>query len=67
MNLHYVVKELYYQRRRTIISVLGLSIGIALFIILNALSLAYREAARAPLKEIGADITVQRPGMSPRN
>ena len=66
MNLHYVVKELYYQRRRTIISVLGLSIGIALFLILNALSLAYREAARAPLKEIGADITVQRPGNVPQ-
>ena len=66
MNLHYVVKELYYQRRRTIISVLGLSVGIALFIILNALSLAYREAARAPLKEIGADITVQRPGNVPQ-
>jgi putative ABC transport system permease protein len=66
MNLHYVVKELYYQRRRTIISILGLSIGIALFLILNALSLAYREAARAPLKEIGADITVQRPGNVPQ-
>ena len=65
MNLPYVVKELYYQRRRTIISVVGLSVGIALFIILNALSLAYREAARAPLKEIGADITVQRPGNVP--
>jgi ABC-type antimicrobial peptide transport system permease subunit len=65
MNLHYVVKELYYQRRRTIISIVGLSVGIALFIILNALSLAYREAARAPLKEIGADITVQRPGNVP--
>jgi lipoprotein-releasing system permease protein len=65
MNLRYVIKELYYQRRRTIISVVGLSVGIALFIILNALSLAYREAARAPLKEIGADITVQRPGNVP--
>jgi ABC-type antimicrobial peptide transport system permease subunit len=65
MNFRYVVKELYYQRRRTIISVFGLSIGIALFIILNALSLAYHEAARAPLKEIGADITVQRAGNVP--
>jgi putative ABC transport system permease protein len=34
-------------------------------IILNALSLAYRQAAQAPLKEIGADITVQRPGDVP--
>jgi len=65
MNINYVFKELYHQRRRTIIAVAGLSIGIALFIILNALSLAYREAARAPLAEIGADITVQRPGNVP--
>ena len=65
MHLHYVIKELYHQRRRTIISILGLSIGIALFVILNALSLAYHEAARAPLKEVGADITVQRSGNVP--
>ena len=65
MNLPYVIKELYHQRRRTIISILGLSIGIALLVILNALSLAYHEAARAPLKEVGADITVQRPGNVP--
>jgi lipoprotein-releasing system permease protein len=65
MNLRYVFKELTHQKRRTVISVLGLSIGIALFVILNALSLAYHEAARAPLKEVGADITVQRPGNVP--
>ena len=65
MNINYIVKELYYRKRRTIISVLGLSIGVAIFLILNALSLAYHEAARAPLKEIGADITVQRPGNVP--
>jgi len=46
-------------------AVIGLSIGIAILIVLNALSLAYHEAARAPLKEIGADITVQRPGNVP--
>jgi putative ABC transport system permease protein len=66
MNLRYVVKELIQQKRRTIISILGLSIGIALLVILNALSLAYYEAARAPLKEVGADITVQRPGNVPQ-
>ncbi len=65
MNLSYVVRELYHQKRRTVISVLGLSIGIALLVILNALSMAYHEAARVPLKEIGADITVQRPGNVP--
>jgi len=66
MSLRYAIKELYHQKRRTIISILGLSIGIALLVILNALSLAYHEAARAPLKEIGADITVQRPGNVPQ-
>jgi ABC-type antimicrobial peptide transport system permease subunit len=67
MNLRYMTKELYYQKRRTLMSILGLSIGIALLILLNALSSAYRQAARVPLKEIGADITVQRSGDVPRD
>jgi lipoprotein-releasing system permease protein len=66
MNLRYMTKELYYQRRRTVMSILGLSIGIALLIILNSLSSAYRQAAHVPLKEIGADITVQRSGDVPK-
>jgi len=65
MNFRYTIKELYHQKRRTIVSILGLSVGIALLVVLNALALAYHEAARAPLKEIGADITVQRPGNVP--
>lgn len=65
MRLRYLVKELYYRRRRTLTAVLGLSVGIALLIIINALSMAYHEAARIPLKEIGADITVQRAGDVP--
>ncbi|MGC1401426.1 MAG: ABC transporter permease [Thermodesulfobacteriota bacterium] len=65
MNLHYLVNELYYQRRRTLAAVVGLSIGIALLIVINALSSAYRQAAHAPLKEIGADVTVQRSGNVP--
>jgi putative ABC transport system permease protein len=66
MNLRYMTKELYYQKRRTVMSILGLSIGIALLIVLNSLSLAYRQAAHVPLKEIGADITVQRSGNVPK-
>jgi ABC-type antimicrobial peptide transport system permease subunit len=66
MNLRYMMKELYYQRRRTLMSILGLSIGIALLIILNSLSSAYRQAAHVPLKEIGADITIQRSGDVPK-
>jgi lipoprotein-releasing system permease protein len=66
MNANYLIKELYYRRKRSLISVLGLSIGIALLIILNSLSIAYRQAARVPLNEIGADITIQRAGDVPR-
>ncbi len=67
MNLHYLGKELYYQKRRTVTAILGLSIGIALLIILNALSMAYRQAAHAPLQAIGADISVQRSGDVPKD
>jgi putative ABC transport system permease protein len=66
MSLRYMIKELYYQRRRAMVAAFGLSIGIALLIILNALSIAYRQAAQIPLKEIGADITVQRAGDVPQ-
>jgi putative ABC transport system permease protein len=62
-----MMKELYYQKRRTLTSILGLSIGIALLIILNSLSSAYRQAAHVPLQEIGADITVQRSGDVPKD
>jgi ABC-type antimicrobial peptide transport system permease subunit len=67
MNLHYLRNELYYQKRRTLATVIGLSIGIALLIILNSLSVAYRNAARVPLQEIGADVTVQRSGDVPKD
>lgn len=67
MNLNYLMKELYYQRRRTVTAILGLSIGIALLVILNALAMAYRQAAHAPLEAIGADISVQRSGDVPKD
>jgi ABC-type antimicrobial peptide transport system permease subunit len=67
MNLRYLKNELYYQKRRTLAAVIGLSIGIAILIILNALSMAYRHAARVPLQEIGADLTVQRSGNVPKD
>jgi len=67
MNLRYLRNELYYQKRRTLVAVIDLSIGIAVLIILNALSMAYRRAAHVPLQEIGADVTVQRSGNVPKD
>ena len=52
MNIGYLIRELYYQKRRTLTAILGLSIGIALLIILNALSMAYRQAAAGKVVRI---------------
>jgi len=65
MDLSYMAKELWYRRRRTLTAMLGLAVGMAILITMNALSAAYTEAARIPLKEVGADITVQRAGNVP--
>lgn len=67
MNLRYVAKEMWYRKRRTLTATIGLAVGMAILITMNALSSAYTEAARMPLKEIGADITVQRAGDVPED
>lgn len=67
MNIDYLKNELWRQKRRTVSSITGLALGVTLLLTINALSTAYREAARAPLTEIGADITVQRSGDVPRD
>jgi lipoprotein-releasing system permease protein len=67
MDARYMAKELWYRKRRTMTATIGLAVGLAILITMNALSSAYSEAARMPLKEIGADITVQRAGNVPEN
>jgi ABC-type antimicrobial peptide transport system permease subunit len=67
MNIQYLLKELYFRRRRTLTAVFSLAVGLTILITINALSMAYNEAARIPLKEIGANITVQRAGNVPEN
>lgn len=67
MELHYMIKELWHRRHRTLTAILGLAVGMAVLITLNALSSAYTRAARMPLQEIGADITVQRAGDVPED
>lgn len=67
MYFHYMIKELWFRRRRTLSATIGLAVGMAVLITMNALSSAYTEASRRPLAEIGADITVQRAGNVPEN
>jgi putative ABC transport system permease protein len=61
MNYRYVLKELRYHHNRTLVNVLGIGIGIALFVSINAVSTAYQKAVSLPFKNLGADIVVQRP------
>jgi len=61
MNYRYVLKELRHHHNRTLVNILGIGIGIALFVSINAVSAAYQKAVSLPFKNIGADIVVQRP------
>jgi len=42
------------------VNIFGIAVGVALFISINALSSAYKQAAQQPFQDIGADLIVQR-------
>ena len=65
-NLDFAAKELKNRRGKYAISIGGIAFAVALLISLFALSQAYRDAARIPLQEIGADLVVQKYGNVPR-
>jgi len=61
MNYRYVLKELRHHHNRTLVNILGIGIGIALFVSINAVNTAYQKAVSLPFKNLGADVVVQRP------
>jgi putative ABC transport system permease protein len=61
MDYHYVLKELRHHHNRTLVNVVGIAVGIALFVSINAVSTAYQKAVSLPFKNFGADLVVQRP------
>jgi ABC-type antimicrobial peptide transport system permease subunit len=61
MSYSYVLKELRHHHNRTLVNILGIGIGIALFVSINAVSTAYQKAVSLPFKNLGADVVVQRP------
>ncbi len=65
-NLDFAARELKNRQGRNAVSIAGIAVTMALLISLFALSQAYREAARIPLQEIGADLVVQKYGNVPR-
>jgi lipoprotein-releasing system permease protein len=65
MNFTYLFTELLQRPGRTMAAVLSVALGVALFVSLQAYTVGYRQAARAPLSLIGADIAAQRQGDIP--
>jgi ABC-type antimicrobial peptide transport system permease subunit len=61
MDYRYVFKELRHHHNRTLVNVLGIAVGIALFVSINAVSTGYQKAVSLPFKNLGADLVVQRP------
>jgi len=56
----YIIKELRHRHNRTLVNILGIAVGIALFVSINATSTAYKKAVSRPFKNLGADLVVQR-------
>ncbi len=65
MNPTYLFTELIRRPGRFLTAILSVALGVALFVSLQAYSNGYRQAARAPLALIGADIAAQRQGDVP--
>ena len=57
----YLLAEFRHRCGRVLGSLTGVALGVALYIALTAAGNGFREAARAPLAGIGADILISRP------
>lgn len=65
MNFAYIFAELKRRPTRALTGIFSIAIGVALFVSLQAYADGYRQAARAPLIEVGSDLTAQRQGTVP--
>ena len=66
MNPTYLGAELIRRPARTLAGLVSVAVGVALFITLAAYADAYRQAARVPLSDIGANVVAQRQGTVPK-
>lgn len=60
MRISYIVHELQHRSSRTLINILGIAVGIGLFVSINAVATGYQRAASLPFANLGADLIVQR-------
>lgn len=59
--LVYLLAEMQHRSGRVLGNLIGVSLGVALFVALTAAGSGFREAARQPLRDIGADMLISRP------
>ena len=64
MYLPYVKAELRNRSHRTAVNIIGIAIGIGLYVAINAIAAAYQKAVMQPFAQLGADLVVQRPDQS---
>ena len=60
MRISYIFHELQHRSSRTLINILGIAVGIGLFVSINAVATGYQKAASQPFANLGADLVVQR-------
>jgi len=60
MRYSYIVHELQHRSHRTLINILGIAVGVGLFVSINAVSAGYQKAVSLPFENLGADLVVQR-------
>lgn len=60
MRYSYIVHELRHRAHRTLINILGITVGVGLFVSINAVSAGYQKAVQLPFSNLGADLVVQR-------
>ncbi|MDR2869660.1 MAG: ABC transporter permease [Deferribacteraceae bacterium] len=61
MYIPYILHELRNRSQRTAINIIGIAIGVALFVAVNAVADGYQAAVALPFKDLGADMVVQQP------
>jgi ABC-type antimicrobial peptide transport system permease subunit len=59
------IKELFRRKKLYLLAILTMGLVTALIIILNSLSIAYRDAARLPFNDVQGTIVIQRNGNVP--
>jgi len=65
--INFALKEVNKRKKRYALNVLTISLVVILFIVMNSLNLAYKQASKLPFREIHSSLVVQKNGNVPEN